>query len=111
MKHAIHYKGYYGSIEFSDEDNVFFGKLIGINDHITYEGDNVTDLRRDFEEAVNEYLDLCLQMGKKPEKPFKGTFNVRIGADLHRKAALTASARGISLNALVEEAIRQNVYE
>ena len=106
MKNTINYKGYYGSIEFSDEDNVFFGRIIGINDRITYEGDSVHTLRHDFEEAVDEYLEICKQLGKEPEKDYKGTFNVRITPALHRQLALYSTASGKTLNSAVEEAIR-----
>ena len=73
MKNTMNYKGFYGSVEFSDEDNVFFGRIIGINDRITYEGDSVGSLRRDFEDSVDEYLEVCLQLGKEPEKAYRGT--------------------------------------
>ena len=106
MRNAMSYKGYYGSVEFSDEDNVFFGRIIGINDRIIYEGDNVNSLRRDFEEAVEEYLETCSQLGKEPEKMYKGTFNVRIAPTLHRQLALFSASNGKTLNAAVEEAIR-----
>ena len=109
MKNTINYKGYYGSVEFSDEDNVFFGRIIGINDRITYEGDSVTSLRHDFEDAVDEYLDVCSQLCKEPEKTYKGTFNVRIGAPLHRRLALYSTSKGKTLNSVVEEAIRRYI--
>ena len=105
----LHYKNYIGSVEFSEEDAVFHGKVIGIKSLISFEGDSVNSITEDFHNAVDEYLEFCLQNDKQPEKPFKGSFNVRIGSELHRKAALAASARGISLNMLVEEAIRQTV--
>ena len=105
----LHYKDYIGSIAFSEEDAVFHGKVVGIKSLISFEGDSVSAITEDFHSAVDEYLDFCDQNGKQPEKPFKGSFNVRIGADLHRMAALAASSRGISLNSLVEDAIRQNV--
>ena len=75
MKNVMNYRGYYGSVEFSDEDDVFFGRIIGINDHIIYEGGNAKELRGDFHEAVDEYLETCAQIGKEPEKAYKGTFN------------------------------------
>ena len=102
-------KGYYGSIEFSDEDNVFFGRIIGVNDRITYEGDSVDTLRRDFEEAVDEYLETCSQLGKEPEKTYKGTFNVRINSSLHRQLAFFSASNGKTLNSAVEEAIRRYI--
>jgi predicted HicB family RNase H-like nuclease len=69
----------------------------------------VEALLEDFRSAVDEYLKFCRDGGKEPERPFKGSFNVRVAPDLHRKAALAASTRGVSLNALVEDAIRQSV--
>jgi predicted HicB family RNase H-like nuclease len=109
MKNYLHYKEYVGSVEFSEEDAVFFGKVVGIKDLISFEGDSVDAITTDFHHAVDEYLAFCTEKGKEPEKPFKGSFNVRISTDLHRKAALTASARGISLNMLVENAIKETV--
>jgi len=105
----LHYKNYTGSVCFSEEDAVFHGKIIGIKALISFEGDSVKAITNDFHKAVDEYLMFCASRGKEPEKPFKGSFNIRIGTDLHRKLALTASARGISLNTLVEDAIRQSV--
>jgi predicted HicB family RNase H-like nuclease len=109
MKNSINYKGYFGSVEFSDEDNVFFGRIIGINDHITYEGVDVISLRDDFENAVEEYLDTCKQLEKEPEKTYRGTFNVRINPSLHRQLALFSASNGKTLNAAVEEAIRNYI--
>ena len=94
MKNTMNYKGYYGSVEFSDEDSVFFGRIIGINDRITYEGDNVNALRNDFQEAVDEYLETCAQLGKEPEKMYRGTFNVRITPALHRQLAFFSATSG-----------------
>ena len=105
----LHYKDYIGSVEFSEADAVFHGKVVGIKSLISFEGDSVSAIIDDFHSAIDEYLEFCAETGKQPEKPFKGSFNVRIGTDLHRKAALAASARGISLNTLVEDAIRQTV--
>jgi len=110
-KNYLHYKDYIGSVTFSEEDAVFHGKVAGIKSLISFEGDSVDAIIEDFHNAVDEYLDYCAQNGKEPEKPFKGSFNVRIGADLHRRAAIAASARGVSLNTLVEEAIRQTVNQ
>ena len=106
---CLHYKNYVGNVEFSEEDSVFHGKVIGIKALISFEGDSVSAIIDDFHKAVDEYLKFCEHNKREPEKPYKGSFNVRIGADLHRKVALAASARGVSLNTLVEEAIRQSV--
>ena len=105
----LHYKDYVGSVEFSEEDAVFHGKVIGIKSLLSFEGNSVSTLIEDFHSAVDEYLEFCAEKGKTPERPFKGSFNVRVEADLHRKAAMAAAARGISLNMLVEDAIKQAV--
>jgi predicted HicB family RNase H-like nuclease len=100
------YREYQGSIEFSDEDNLFYGRLIGINDRVLFEGDSVESLRSNFREAVEDYLEICKELGKNPEKVYKGTFNVRINPTLHRNLALYSASKGKTLNSAVEEAIR-----
>ncbi len=107
MKDTMTYKSYIGSVHYSDEDRVFYGQVEYIRSLISYEGTDVDALRRAFEEAVDDYLDLCKTEGKKPEQPFSGTFNVRTGSDLHRRAALLAKERGTTLNRVVSEALRR----
>ena len=109
MSNTMKYKEYSGSVEYSDEDGVFFGRIIGINDHITFEGDNVKSLRINFEEAVDGYLEVCSQIGKEPDKTYKGTFNVRIAPELHRDLAVYSASRGKTLNSTVEDAIRSYI--
>mgnify|MGYP002614569612 CR=1 FL=1 len=109
MKNTISYKNYIGSVNFSEEDMVFYGKVIGITDSISFEGDTVESLVEDFHDAVDEYLEFCKENGKEPQQPYKGSFKVRSTSDLHRKASLGASARNISLNSYVEEAIEMQV--
>ena len=109
MKNTIAYKDYVGTVNFSEEDMVFFGKVVGITDSISFEGDTVKSLIEDFHSAVDEYLEFCKETGKEPQQQYKGSFNVRITADLHRKASLGASAKNISLNSYVEQAIEMQV--
>lgn len=109
MKDVLTYKNCIGSVRFSAEDNVFHGKIEGISDLIAFEGQSVSDLIKAFHEAVDDYLELCKKVGKEPERPFKGSFNVRIPSDLHRKAAKKAAMMGISLNQLVQKALEENV--
>lgn len=96
MSNYIHYRDYVGSIEFSVEEEVFHGRVIGIKSMISFEGDSVKTLIEDFHNAVDEYLAFCEKNSKQPERSFKGSFNVRIQPELHRKAAFAASARGLS---------------
>ena len=105
MKNMMKYKGYLGSVNYSDDDEIFFGKVEFIRSLISYEGYDVASLRESLYEAVEDYLTMCKERGIEPEKPFKGSFNVRPGTDLHRRAALAAEERGINLNKLVAEAL------
>jgi len=98
MRDMMQYKGYYGSVRYSDEDGVFYGKVEFIRALISYEGTNVQSLRQAFEEALEDYLETCKEKGIPVEKPFKGSFNVRIGSDLHRRIVLAAERKGLTLN-------------
>lgn len=105
MSDILEYKSYYATIQFSAEDEVFHGKIIGINDLVTFEGITVRELKKAFHGAVDDYIDTCRDSGKDPEKTYKGTFNVRIPAELHREAAKEAALKNISLNDFVRSAI------
>ena len=107
MKNMMAYKRYYGSVHYSDEDKVFHGKIQFIRSLVSYEGTDVISLRAAFEEAVDDYIDLCEAEGKEPEMSFKGSFNVRTGTDLHRRAALTAKSQGTNLNKIVTNALEK----
>jgi len=107
----LQYKGFYGSVEYSAADECFFGKIIGTTDLITFEGESVDMLKKSFAEAVEDYLVLCREIGKEPQKSYKGSFNVRISPELHKEAAAIANRKGISLNAFVEKAIYDEVHQ
>jgi len=107
----LNYNGYTGSIEYSEEDNLLFGKVLGIQGLISYEGKTGKALETDFQEAIDVYLTDCESSGNLPEKAFKGSFNVRIPAKLHQKAALLAMEAKMSLNNFVVESIRSKVIE
>lgn len=106
---VMEYKGYVGTVEFSAEDNILFGKVIGINGLVSYEGDSIRTLREDFKAAVDDYLEMCKEKGIEPQKCYKGNFNVRISPELHRSLALLAASHNTTLNATVEEALRKYV--
>ena len=109
MKNTMEYKGYVGSVEFSEEDKVLFGQVMGIRSLISYEGTTVQELLEDFHGAVEDYLELCQVQGIEPERAYKGSFNVRISPELHRRAAICAAARNMSLNSLVEQSLEKYV--
>ena len=111
MKDVITYKNFIGSVHFSTEDSVFFGKIEGINDLVTFEGNTVEEIIKAFQEAVEDYIQLCKENNKAPFKSYKGSFNVRVSAELHLRAVQQSQKRGISLNQLVQEAIEKEVTE
>ena len=101
----MEYKGYHANIRFSDEDNFFVGDVIGLNDSLAFHGISVSELETMFHQSIDNYLDFCKEVGKKPEKEYRGQFNVRIPADLHRTAVIYAHRKNISLNEFVTTAI------
>ena len=105
----MEYKGYVGSVEFSEADGLFFGKVMGIRALVSYEGTNARELVDDFHSAVDDYLLLCDAEGIQPEVAYKGSFNVRISPELHKQAVIAALAQQISLNSFVELSIRKNI--
>lgn len=105
MNDILEYKTYYAEVHFSSEDETFYGKIIGINDLVSFEGTTVKELKKAFHEAVEDYLATCNEIGKDPEKTYKGSFNVRIPSDLHRKAARYATLNRMTLNDFVRHAI------
>lgn len=110
MNNTMEYKEYLGSVEFSEEDALFYGKVLGIRALISYEGSTARELLTDFHGAVDDYLELCAQQGKDPERAYKGSFNVRISPELHKQAVVAAMAHNMSLNSFVESSIAQAVH-
>jgi len=106
MTTMLEYRGYLGSVECSDEDEVFHGRLEFIRDLVTYEGTDARGLKQAFHTAVDDYLALCADQGRAPDTPLKGSFNVRPGRELHRRAMLFARSRGLNLNTVVSDALR-----
>ena len=109
MKDLIQYKGYFGSVHYDDRDEIFYGRLEAIRDLVTYEGTDVKSLKKSFIEAVDDYLAFCAEQKKEPDKPFKGSFNVRTSVELHRFAALLANEMNTSLNTVVVKALEDYV--
>lgn len=106
-KKSFNYKGYTGGIDFSLEDNVLFGKIEFINDLVSYEGNDLPELETAFREAVDDYLEMCEEIGKAPEKTMSGTFNVRVGEVLHKQLAKYAYKEDKSINDIVKLACEE----
>lgn len=101
----LRYKDYYGKVEYNSEDDVLYGKVEGIADLIVYEGYSIDEIKLSFQNAVDDYLKFCKEIGKNPDKSYKGSFNVRIPPEIHKKAYIMALEQGISLNQFVTNAI------
>ena len=102
MKNIMKYKGYWAKIKYSDEDECFCGE---IDDSITFEGQSVAELKKDFKDAINHYLSVCKETNSEPETQCKGSLNVRLGVELHNKAKMKSIEKDISINELIKEAV------
>ena len=101
----MEYKGYLGKVEYDDDAGIFHGEVINLRDVITFQGESVDELRRAFQESVDDYLDFCAARGEKPEKPYSGKFMLRIPPELHRKISLEAKSADKSLNSWVTDVL------
>ncbi len=106
MNSVLEYKGYWTKVEFDSESLILHGKIEGINDLVTFESDSTEKIEEEFHSAVDDYILFCEEVGKTPEKPYKGSFNIRIDPVLHRKLSMQAMKEGVPLNTVVENAIR-----
>jgi len=104
---TLEYKGYQGSAEFDLKTGVLFGKILFVTDLVTYEAETVPALENEFHLAVDDYLETCQQLGRNPQQPCSGIFNVRVGPDLHRAAVIKAQKEGVKLNAVMVSALEQ----
>lgn len=105
----MRYKDYIARVEYDDEAGILHGQVINIPDVITFQGTSVDEIRKAFEESVEDYLAFCAERGEEPNKPYSGNFPVRGNSELHRKIALRAAAEDKSLNTWVVEKLEEAV--
>lgn len=106
----LKYKGYIGSVEYSDEDKCLFGKVQGLHGTlISYEGTTVNEIKADFEGAIDDYLASCKARGIEPAKPFSGKLVVRMTSELHEKVSLMAAKAGTTINEIITRAISHEI--
>lgn len=106
-KELLKHKGYTGTVEYSLTDGVLHGKVLFVADLITYESESIAGLRGAFEDALDDYLETCREIGKEPDRPASGAFNVRTGEDRHQALILRSLREGETLNSIVNQAIDQ----
>ena len=106
---SLWYKGLIGSVIFSEEDWVFFGKIEGINGMVNFEGQSVQELTEAFHGAVDDYLAYCEEEGVQPHKSYSGSLNVRLTPEIHSHIAMLAQRAGISINAFIKQALEKQI--
>lgn len=111
MKDLMQYKSYYGSVHFDQDDLILHGKIEFIRALVTYEATDAKGLKKSFEAAVDDYLQMCAEQAIEPEKPFKGSLNVRLGPELHRHIAIVASHHNVSINKFIAQTVQQAVWQ
>lgn len=101
----MEYKGYHAKITFDSEDNIFVGEVVGIKDSLNFHGSSVEELKEMFQQSIDNYLCMCENFNKTPDKEYSGVFNVRIKPELHKKLVLNAANEEITLNALMNRIV------
>ena len=108
---TLTYKGFIGSVAFSEKDGVFFGKIEGIDGLVNFEGESVKELVGAFHEAVDDYLEYCKAEGIEPHKSYSGSLNIRLTPEMHSRVAALARKAGVSINAFIRSAVEKKVAE
>ena len=103
------YKGYTGAVAYDSEDEIFHGEVINLRDVITFEADNVEDLKKEFQTSVDDYLTFCKERGEEPEKPLSGKFIVRIPPELHKKVLVKSKQMKKSINSYIQEVLETSL--
>ncbi len=109
MTNVMRYKNYAARIEFDAEDRIFFGRVAGLEDGVTFHADTVSDLVTAFEDAVEDYLETCARISKRPEKPYSGSVQLRVDPAVHARIAAAAKLSGKSISQFGEEALLRAV--
>ena len=105
MTNTMTYKGYTARVEYDTRDEIFVGRVLGIEDRVTFHGNTVALLRRDFHAAINHYLADCAARGRRAQKPYSGKILLRVSPEVHARVATTAEAQGKSLNQWAAEVL------
>jgi predicted HicB family RNase H-like nuclease len=107
---TMSHKGYTARVEFDERDNLFVGRILGIRTMISFHGETVAELRREFGRAVEDFVRECKEKGLKPEKPASGKLLLRVPPEVHGAALVAAQAAGKSLNQWATELLQDAVH-
>lgn len=105
----MNYKGYIGHFAYDDQAELFHGQVLGIRDVVTFQGRSIDELKAALRDSVDDYLEMCEQAGKAPDKPFSGKFSLRLSSELHSRVAQAAANDHISLNRWVTTALESQL--
>ena len=109
MSNLLFYKGYQGHFQYDPDADIFHGDVLHLNDVITFQGRSIDELKTALADSIEVYLEYCAQKGRAPQKPFSGSFNIRIPPEIHQRAAASAARDGVSLNKWVAKTLEQAV--
>jgi predicted HicB family RNase H-like nuclease len=107
---AMTYKGYTARVELDERDAIFVGRVLGLRSVISFHGETVAELRREFEVAIDDFLRDCKEQGISPEKPSSGKLMLRVPPEVHGAALVAAQAAGKSLNQWATEVIKEAAH-
>ena len=107
----MQYNGYTGIVQFDEDAGLLHGEVVDIRDVITFQAENTQEIRKAFEESVDDYLTFCKERGEEPDKPFSGNFSVRVSPELHKQVFIASRHANKSLNIWVSEALQQSLRE
>ena len=107
----MEYKGYLATVEYDDSVGLLHGEVINAAPYpiVTFEGASVEELKREFRVSIDDYLAWCEEDGVEPQRPFSGKLNLRLGTDLHRRVAVSAARKGVSINSWIKDALEREV--
>ena len=106
---TLNHNGFIGTFNYIEDEDILYGKIEGITDLVTFEGTSIKEVKEAFIEAVEDYVFLCKEVGKEPLKSFKGSFNVRLSSELHRKVSMEAVKNNMNLNQFVQAILQKSV--
>ncbi len=107
----MEYKGYRASVTFDSDAGVFQGEVVDTRDVIVFEGTSVEQLQEEFKFSIDDYLAVCAERGREPDKPFSGQNPLRVSSTVHRSATAAARSEGKSLNAWLAETVERAASE
>ncbi|GAB5519974.1 MAG: type II toxin-antitoxin system HicB family antitoxin [Rhodothermales bacterium] len=103
------YKDFVGTVDYDEEDRIFYGKLVDVNAHVLYHGATSDEVQAAFEEAVDDYLTYCQETGHTPRQSRSETVQLALTLDAHRRLADRAAAAGKSLSEFASDVLEAHV--